>query len=547
MKKNIHIVITVILIIIILAGLFWYFKLRNVFEFNSDVNIQGDYTVDKDERLVLKNGAVLEVEGDLIVKGEIACEAGPLNLVVGGIVTIENKLECNRGSELAGDDLGLGISVVFGSGFETAEDSKIITNGHLQIVNDIEKLAVTKKALEDLYEEAGKDSGSGNRLGPFVPLPQDQAVISEELNPFNFLIGKNLASIASFFKIKEARAFMLPIRGNITINTPPKGISLIILFQSSNIEGFLFEDLNFTGPNGNDGDDAFGCYAEGEDGQDAMRLLAYAPKIVIDNVTLNLASGGNGGTATTPMDGCQDAVAIGGDGGKSGEFKFIASNEFIINNSFVIYPGKSGDAGDAFAYGKNGALNEPGGTANASGGNSASNKKAIRSIGTIAGTENIQIGSVIGGDGGSAWALGGHGGDGDPCPKNGQPGGYAKAIAGQGAEALIYLTGTGASRTAGAVDVNGKDGSVDAVAGSGGNGAEGGKGGKGGKASVEPQASSEVKRVMDGIDGEDGIPSDCKKVISDPLPAYCGDGNCDKDEGECCISCPEDCPVCEEF
>lgn len=522
-KKYLYIAVIIVLVIIALVA-FWYFKLRNKSKFASDVNIEGDYVVEEGEKLILEGGAKLIVRGDLIVKGEIICEDGPLILEVSGIVLIENKLECDRGQELAENDPGLGISIVAEAGIETTASSQIITNGHVQIVNNKEDLAVTKKDYQELYEEASRDSGEGNRIGPFV---SPKKATNPSLNIATRVSSKMLASLGSIFKTPVVHAAMLRLSGTLIVNTPPRGVNLIILWRIPNIEGIVFDDFTFIGPDGNDGKDGpIDCFSEGEDGQNAMRLLAYGSKIIVNKLTLNLGSGGNGGTGTTHMNGCMDAKAIGGDGGKSGDFKFIASEEFTINGPFVINPGKAGNAGDAFAYGKNGGPNEPGGKATATGGNPEDNKKAIRAKGTISGTDNIQIGSIIGGSGGSAYALGGHGGDGDPCSNKGARGGDAIAKAGKGGDALIYLTGTSASRIPGSEDIGGDAGVADALAGSGGKGAgcdcesqkTAGDGGDGGDAKITIQSGgigsnpgndgqdSEVKRHKggDGGDGGDG-------------------------------------------
>ena len=48
------------------------------------------------EKTVIKNGARLTVDGDLVVRGALTCEDGPLNILVTGNLDVQNRLECNR-------------------------------------------------------------------------------------------------------------------------------------------------------------------------------------------------------------------------------------------------------------------------------------------------------------------------------------------------------------------------------------------------------------------------------------------------------------------
>ena len=57
-----------------------------------------------------------------------------------------------------------------------------------------------------------------------------------------------------------------------------------------------------------------------------MRFLAQAPILTVNNFTLNLGSGGNGGKAETKKD-CDPGVAEGGQGGKAG---YVGKNETAL-------------------------------------------------------------------------------------------------------------------------------------------------------------------------------------------------------------------------
>ncbi|MFC1629860.1 hypothetical protein ACFL11_01425, partial [Patescibacteria group bacterium] len=451
--------------------------------------------VEEGEKVVLSNASTLTIEGNLIVRGEVICEEGPLNLIVKGDTTIENKLICDRGEELPENDAGFGISLVVEGAITFSSNSEIITNGHLQVVDEADALAITKEQINDLYEEAARDTGEGQRIGPFITKdmiddtsgePEKETKASQAENP-------DKRSIMSLFQIPQVMAAgpVVNISGFVRVKTPPRGINQIVLLKLANISGFNIADFTLIGPDGRDGrDDDKGdkCTAKGSDGQNAFRFLAIAPNIRVNNFNLMLGSGGNGGSAVTKKD-CEHGKATGGEGGKAGNFKIIASRNFDVAGNFIIDPGWSGDGGNAFSYGKDGGVNEKGGDATSKGGNAEDNEKAVRARGTINGKANIKFGSMIGGDGGDAFAFPGKGSNGRPCKsERGGDGGKGVAEPGNGGNALIFLAGAGAGRTADAEDVGGDGGDAEVKGGDGGNGSmckpdrPGGNGGKGGEA-----------------------------------------------------------------
>ena len=485
-------------IIAVISGIFWYFTQRvTITTIDSNTIVTGDYTIKEGERVTIANGSTLTIEGDLVVKGEIVCQNGPLILIVNGSATIENKIECERAAELQEQSAGIGISMVVRDSLTLAKTAKIITSGHLQFVESLDRLATTKEQIEELYEEAGSDTGEGNRLGPF----------SEKFDIFdlslqdNFLT-RNLAkkdssqkSLVSLFEIPKAKAGgkMVNIRGEVIIKTPPRGVNLIVVMRFPNSDGFNFVDFWLVGPDGRKGKDDknTSCNAKGDNGQDAMRLFVRAPNIKVQDFTLELGSGGDGGDAISKKD-CEPGKATGGQGGKAGNFKMIAFNSFDITGQFTVYPGRMGSGGSAEAYGKNGNATKDGADAIAIGGNAKNNEKTVRVVGTITGQKNIFFGSIEGGRGGSALAVPGDGGDGRACKsEKGGDGGDGIAQGGKGGSALIFLRG-GAQRTKDAKDIGGDGGFVQIIAVGGGNGSTckpdkaGGLGGKGGNAKAIP-------------------------------------------------------------
>lgn len=337
-----------VIVILIGLGVFWYLTQRvNITDINSDTIVTGDYIIEEGERVTVHNASTLTIEGDLTVKGEIVCKNGPITLIVNGNAVIENKLECDRGEELKEGEGGFGISMVVRDSLTIKEAAKIITNGHLQFIESVDHLAITKEQIEELYEEAGRDTGEGNRLGPFIKRDEISYFSPENKIKSSDLAEKdsNQKSALSLFEIPKAEAAgrMVNIRGEIRIKTPPRGVKLIVVMRFPNSDGFNFIDFWLTGPDGRDGKDDknTSCDAKGKDGQNAMRLFVRAPNIKIQDFTLELGSGGSGGNAISKKD-CDPGKARGGQGGKAGNFKMVTSRSFDINGIFTIYPGKGG-------------------------------------------------------------------------------------------------------------------------------------------------------------------------------------------------------------
>lgn len=187
----------------------------------------------------------------------------------------------------------------------------------------------------------------------------------------------------------------------------------------------------------------------------SIRINVPGGKFTANKFTVQLANGGKGGDGTaTPTQTLCDTTATGGKGGPSGNLKITAQGEIEIL-SMTITPGKSGDGGKATATGctRPQCSKKVGGTATATGGAGADNKKILTTRG-VTNPQNITINAVIAGNGGDAIATGGKGSDDDPA---GYAGGIATAMAGKGGIASI----TGASATT----TDGKDGTKTATNG----------------------------------------------------------------------------------
>lgn len=506
--------------------------------YSTDKIFTGNHTIPTGKRVVLKDGATLTIDGNFILAGQLECEDGPLNLTVNGGLEVTGALYCDRGETVADGDLSHGINIVATKGAVFGDDSALVTNGHVQLVDDAANLATTQEAIDELFADAAADSGAeeeGFRMGPFIPVeslddityvPADadsttgQILLPQE-NKVTFLEkvrGTMISEAQAKVQATDATGAAVPdtvkIGGkwvvgnpnaappkNLKIPTPPKNIKKIILnFNFGKNNSMTLANWTLTGPDGLIGATVTGsCDVTGGPGNDAMRLNAKAANITINNFTLNLGNGGEGGLGETSKD-CDPGNAKGGEGGKAGNFKMIASNNFQITGAFNVTPGKGGIGGKAIAHGKTGELGCPGtkgGDAISRGGVGGDNKKGLKIIGTVAGTSNINIGKLVGGKGGSATSNGGIGGAGNACDCDGGLGGNTQTTGGNGGDAISKKF----------TSIGGDAGDTSDNPGIGGNGFDcdatgpGGDGGVGGNVQTAEQGKPGTGSTSNGQSG----------------------------------------------
>jgi len=564
-KKFLYIIVAVIII----GGFLWFVTTQrgvgpepevggpevSVSAIDSDTTISGDHTVEQGEKLVVRNSSTLTVEGNLVAQGELSCENGSLNVVVKGDLTVNGKVVCNRSEDIADSDVGSGISFVVLGSINFSENALVVTNGHLQIVDDPANLARTQDEIDAIYNEVIEDTGTTPRIGPFIEGGEGISInvptsdtfwsspsASERTRNFfsNILIPQALAQDVPTGReggeVKPVRTVQIsgkwfvgdpgqnPPRG-LDIPTPPKKIKkIIILFNFGPGKQVNLVNFTLTGPNGRDGDGSRqeSCNARGKDGGNAMRLRVRASNIKVNNFFLFPGDGGAGGEAITKKE-CKHGKATGGKGGNAGNIKMESSGSFVVEGTFQLWPGWGGAGGHAIAYGEDGedgCPGEKGGDATAIGGQGGDNKKKL-TIQNVEGAGNIQIGIMFAGAGGNAKARPGKGGNGEDCECDGGEGGTGVATGGKGGDAKLDLAG-GVGRTAGADENGGNGGDADARGGKGGDGGDcdpsdaGGNGGKGGDATPTGGAGGsatnpgsdgdENEQGGDGGDGGDGCP-----------------------------------------
>src|SRR3989344_214317 len=483
----------VVALIIVAAGAIWFFTKRPTDVISADTTINGDYTVESGRRYLLKGGAALTVEGNLMVNGSMTCEDGPLRLVVKGDLVVNDELKCESNTAQNG------IHIVAEQSLIIDGDAEIVSSGSVQFAESENLLADSEAELEALYQDAATGTGPGQRVGP---LADEESVAMSA--PVVRAFGARVKSGGfSLLPRAQATSHTVVIGGRFVIPTPPPGVRQIVVVNFPTAVGAELRNLEITGPDGRPGADDKGnsCTARGKDGDDAFRFLAYAGNITVNNFTLTMGGGGKGGDAETTKD-CDPGIATGGKGGKGGNFKMIAGNQFRITGAFVVNPGKGGAGGAAIAHGKDGGPSEKGGDATATGGAGADNNKKLGIEGSVAGTENVQIGSLDGGPGADATANPGKGGDGLAC-KPGGPGGKGTATGGKGGDAKLTLAGS-AVRAPGATDSGGDGGDAKTHGGNGGKGGDcpdgaGGNGGDGGSATAKFGIGG--KAEVSGFDG----------------------------------------------
>ena len=520
-----------LIILLLIGGAYYIYNsglgLDEGVVYASDTTLPGDTVINSGERITLKDGATLTVEGNLNINGELECDNGPLNLVVLGSVSAGGQITCQGEG---------GLNIIAQNNITFSDDTEVVSDGSVQITSNASKIAKSEEAIEAIYNETGENSGEGTRIGPMIEggtvgsgvssaMPQ-----SSQKSPIAFL-GLVKIAAAQEESARDKEGNELPgvvISGTWTIGeggAPPAGVEvgtpgkkvkkIILNFDFGDNGKVTLKNFHLVGPKGRAGesDEGTSCNAKGGDGEDAFRFRVQAKDITLDNFRLELGDGGEGGFAETSKD-CDPGIARGGKGGEAGNFKMTAIGAIQIN-SFHIVPGRGGVGGAAIGNGRDGLNACPGtkgGDATATGGDGGKNKKELAVAGGVSGIGKVTIDTVGGGFGGDATASPGKGGDGSACKCNGGNGGKGTATAGKGGDAsLSGIAGTSEGGDGGNASsfgaVGGVGGSCAVNQPKGGNGGKGGDAkstfGKGGNA-VTKGSDGEVKDETGGDGGNGG-------------------------------------------
>jgi len=322
--------------------------------FDSNKSFADPVVILSGESTILESDAKMSVLDDLTIDGALGCRDGSLAITVEGKLTINDTVACqNEGQG--------GVTIVAKGGLVMGPKARVVADGDVQIVDD-ETVIKSSSQLSSLYDEVETASDVGFSIGPFVE--EDTALPKEsDQNAEVSEVSQNDSLFSRFFNIANAQVNNgtttvnltgqpIVVSGKIKVGTPRKGAKRIVVFDFPNTPEVTIQDFELEGPAGRAGEvDTGSCDVKGKNGEDAFRFNANAPNLIVNNFTLILGDGGEGGEATTG-DGCDDARAKGGKGGKPGNFRMIGSEKFEITGAFIVHPGNGGAGGGANAKGK---------------------------------------------------------------------------------------------------------------------------------------------------------------------------------------------------
>lgn len=370
-----------------------------------DTVINGDYIINKYQKLILQNSAKLTVLGNLQIKGKIECENGPLYIEIKKNLLVEGEITCQRNDEIIkknNSDTAIILIINESANFTTT--SKITANSHIQIINNIKQLLANSKQTNNTFDDVIRPEAKDKFvLGPFLE--------NNELN--NYFITTNIEP--QFIQEKKSNS-QININGKWIIGSPkylnsekynlskiPKKNEKIILYlnlPSSKI--FIGTSEIFLQDGNKEEDSRKSCdiIIKKEAKTDAPRMLIRANSILINNLSLYLGDGGKGSDIESETQ-CMYINIVAGPGGLPGDFKMIAQNDFTIVGKFNLYPGSTGAGGVAIVQNLSDCKSSNK-IIYAEGGKALNNYQQLRFSPSISGVENISIGNVQAGNGGYA-------------------------------------------------------------------------------------------------------------------------------------------------
>lgn len=218
------------------------------------------------------------------------------------------------------------------------------------------------------FNQLNKELGQTNFNNPKKTLAQQIASATKKIRPLILpASAQNKQKNIISGTIKSQLKKPLPIK----IRKNESG-DIYITFNKPTI----FKDLTIQAADGRDGksDLEKNCQARGGYGERGSNIyLTMEEELIVKSAVLNLGNGGNGGGASTIA--CSEAEAIGGDGGNAGRLR-VFYDGIKVAGILTINPGLPGDGGSAYAYGSNGKDGDdglPGGNAKAKGGRGGDN------------------------------------------------------------------------------------------------------------------------------------------------------------------------------
>lgn len=488
-----------------------------------DVTFSADQTLDTltvaaGSAALVTGNAVLTVTGDATIDGTLYATDGRVRLNVTGNLIVNGVIRSISTTGEIDDDAPIneqpsGVILVVGDGSVTLGSAAVLSsNGPILITDDAGQ---DDRTPSDFFAEV--ENVAGDELSTLVPLPPDDPVFAPS--------GPGKIKVSPQQQDGALPPIVIGGTWPPVGAAPPRGDRPVVIFRFNGPRDLNLDGWNFNGPPAPAGESVDGTSDEEPDatgarGKNGLRLNIWnngGAIRIVNNVSINLPDGGDGGAATTAC-----ATAIGGPGGDSGNFRMTAVGGIDISNgTLTINPGRGGNGGDATVNpaeaGAEGCPGESGRSAVATGGKGGDNLKRLFVRGNVAGLENVSIGAIVGGDGGSATALACDGGAGFPCCDGGA-GGDALATGGAGGSASISTAGL--AIPTGAV-IGGDGGEATALGGNGDEGGDckltdGGDGGAGGSAAATGGAGgSATNSGGGGATGGDGGDADATGGFGD--------------------------------
>lgn len=445
------------------------------------------FTVAEGTVAEIRNNARVTVTGDTVIAGTLRSSDGRVRLDAMGSLVVNGRIVSGNGTDDAGSadtplaDQPFAVLLLVGDqGATFGNGSSVQSIGPVVVTDDPSVLNRTPQELFDEVEDAASDD-----LPTLAPLPPENEVFNT--NP-SFAPGPRLM-------IADAPVFPVIVRGTWPApgDPMPAGDAPVVIFRFDGPRPLIIENYTVNAPPAPPGAPSDrsadpGENAAGGNGRRGMRLNIWnngGPIDIRGTVTLNLADGGDGGSATSVC-----ASASGGDGATSGNFRMTASGGIsLTEGALIVHPGRAGHGGAATVTkgdpGADGCPGAAGSSATATGGKGGDNRKQLFVRGNVSGIGNLTIGDVEAGGGGNATAAACDGGNGIDCCDGG-PGGEAVATGGHGGRASLNVSGFPV--TVG-VALGGFGGNATATGGDGGNGgdckfSDAGDGGAGGDATA---------------------------------------------------------------
>ena len=92
-------ILAAVMAVAVIGGLLWYlFGRTEVLVVAENLTVAGDYTVEKGTKVEITNGAIITVEGDTIISGEISGDENGVAIIAKENVTLDKDAKITSNS-----------------------------------------------------------------------------------------------------------------------------------------------------------------------------------------------------------------------------------------------------------------------------------------------------------------------------------------------------------------------------------------------------------------------------------------------------------------